>query len=92
MTKIDEALLERMDDAIREVHGMKARDSKGNVRRVTVHERDDAVILDGAFEDAIMTQLQARYLAAKLYRLARRVRNRELERLSSAAQKQEGGE
>jgi hypothetical protein len=64
------------DDAIREGHFVKARDDKGNVRRVCVHERDDAIILDGQYESAIMTPWQARYLAAKLYRLSRRIRAR----------------
>ena len=66
------------DDAIREIHGVHVRgweDAKEKI--ITIREREHTIILDRfSFSDAAMTPWQARYLASKLYRLARRIRNR----------------
>ena len=64
------------DDAIRERHGcacMKEQTKRGSV---TVWEGENSVWLDGDYYDRSLTPWQARYLAAKLYRLARRIRAR----------------
>jgi len=66
-----------MDDGIRERHGVACRKSGENQpRTVTIHEGEQCIHLDGHAYDRALTPWQARYLAAKLYRLSRRIRNR----------------
>jgi len=60
-----------LDDGIRERHGVRC-----TIRPVTIQENDDHIALEGCFEERKLTEFQARYLAAKLYRLARRIRQR----------------
>lgn len=69
------------DDAVREIHGVHAREvNRHMVKIITIREREDSIILDHiGLSDAEMTSCQARYLASKLYRLARRVRTRNRE-------------
>lgn len=64
------------DDAIRERHGCACRKENGKSSSVTVYETEAGVCIDGCFEDRYLTPWQARYLAAKLYRLSRRIRDR----------------
>lgn len=64
------------DDAIRERHGMRCRDSNDKTVSVLVWENDEYVCLDSHSYHRAMTPYQARYLAAKLYRLARRIKTR----------------
>lgn len=80
MSGVEPEVVGIVDDAVREVHGCRARDKKGNWSRIIVCETDSLIVLDGSFGDAFMTQWQARYLAAKLYRLARRLRARDFSR------------
>lgn len=64
------------DDAIREVHGVKCNSEKG---RITIHECEGLIGLastEVGNSSNFMTPYQARYLAAKLYRLSRRIRQR----------------
>ena len=67
------------DDAIRERHGLSCRSNTAGegVSHVMVWEREQGIVLnhENSF-GAVMTPWQARYLASKLYRLARRVRQR----------------
>lgn len=65
------------DDGIRERHGMQCRMAGyADVRPVTVREGEASIVLDRCTDEREMTPYQARYLAAKLYRLARRIRQR----------------
>jgi len=67
------------DDSIRERHGCACvRVFGSELRRsgVMIREDDHYLYVDGCSDDRALTQWQARYLAAKLYRLARRVRQR----------------
>jgi len=68
------------DNAIREIHGVTARTNGERPARllVTIRESEDAIIMrsDKPCDDTVMTQWQARYLATKLYRLSRRIRQR----------------
>jgi hypothetical protein len=65
------------DDAIREVHGCAARESDNKARLITIAEGEQYIRFpDTLYAGTKMTPYQARYLAAKLYRLARRVRQR----------------
>ena len=65
------------DDAIRERHGMACSVAKNQARSfVVVWEGDESIFLDSNFDVRELTQWQARYLASKLYRLARRIRSR----------------
>lgn len=70
-----------MEDAIREIHGVVARERTigGDQQSVRIREfGDDLIAIDPMHHTgALLTQWQARYLAAKLYRLARRIRDRE---------------
>lgn len=68
------------DDAIREIHGVRCRQlGYANTMRVVTYEAgDDEIIMERPQADVSLTEWQARYLAAKLYRLARRVRQRRL--------------
>ena len=60
-----------VDDGIRERHGLTCY-GKPN----TIWEDGDQIVLGGTSLDRHMTQWQARYLASKLYRLSRRIRDR----------------
>lgn len=65
------------DDSIREVHGVRCRLAEGvSGKNIIVRETDDGLvrIMDSGAVD--LTEWQARYLAAKLYRLSRRIRAR----------------
>ena len=65
------------DDAVRERHGCACREAPGNsVSHITVWETDFGVHLSGSASVRDLTPWQARYLASKLYRLARRIRQR----------------
>lgn len=64
------------DDAIRERHGCSCRMEGNYASSVTIWEHDDLICLNGMRETRYLTQWQARYLAAKLYRLSRRIRDR----------------
>lgn len=65
------------DDAIRERHGMRCVEAGDNsASSVTIWEEADTIVLDGSLRSRRLTQWQARYLAAKLYRLSRRIRDR----------------
>ena len=69
--------MDTTDDAVRERHGCACRDtSDDTLSSVTVWENDSAVFLDSNYRVRAMTPWQARYLASKLYRLARRIRQR----------------
>lgn len=66
------------DDGIRERHGCACVDQRDNSRcQITFHEVQEYVVIDSNYAPRALTQWQARYLAAKLYRLARRIRQRE---------------
>ncbi|MBB6424993.1 hypothetical protein [Sphingopyxis sp. JAI128] len=60
-----------MDDGIRERHGL----TTGN-QGIVITETERHVCLEGHAGDRNLTEWQARYLAAKMYRLARRIRAR----------------
>ena len=64
------------DDAIREIHGAHCRRNGAYKDRITVTEGDGFVVLPAHGADMELTPWQARYLASKLYRLARRVERR----------------
>lgn len=67
-----------MEDAIREVHGVRCRKAKdASTGSVIIRERDDEIYIDERHEAYVLTPWQARYLAAKLYRLSRRIRQRQ---------------
>lgn len=60
------------DDAVREVHGVKA---LGSDNHIDLREEEDAIKITTCGSQRL-TPYQARYLAAKLYRLSRRIRAR----------------
>jgi hypothetical protein len=65
------------DDAIRERHGCECRKDNNLRSAVTIWEHgDDYIAINGVSDTRYLTQWQARYLAAKLYRLSRRIRDR----------------
>jgi len=65
------------DDAIRERHGCSCREAGDNSpTSVTVWEGEQSVFIDGNHRNRSLTPWQARYLASKLYRLSRRIRQR----------------
>ena len=68
------------DDAVRERHGVSCREGTAgysyNPSQVTIWEDEEYVSLGKTDEIRRLTPWQARYLAAKLYRLARRIRQR----------------
>jgi hypothetical protein len=67
-----------MDDAVREIHGVHARQrGYSDLAIVVVREREGTVVIDDIKNDVELTPWQARYLAAKLYRLSRRIRARQ---------------
>lgn len=65
-----------MDDAIREIHGMKTIKEGLSASRVTMHEGEQDIILYLGSERTHLSVWQARYMARKLYRLARRIEAR----------------
>lgn len=70
-----------MDDGIRERHGVSRRiNNAGRVGRepITVSERDFDVVVECHSFGGVLTEWQARYIAAKMYRLSRRIRDRRL--------------
>jgi hypothetical protein len=68
------------DDAIRQIHGVACRKHGNFVSRVTVRETDEGEIglyaSDSTNNERYLTEWQARYLAARLYQLSRRIRKR----------------
>lgn len=65
------------DDGIRERHGMAVTQHGFTSRLfVAVQEYESEVVLIGCSHDRAMSPAQARYLARKLYRLARRIEQR----------------
>ncbi len=67
-----------VDDAIRERHGLACRELGDNSpTEIIVWELDGHIAINGHCRSRYLTQWQARYLAAKLYRLSRRIRDRE---------------
>lgn len=67
------------DDAIREVHGVQCRKIMAidcPIASIIVREREDFIEIDRLMAPRKLTPWQARYLAAKLYRLSRRIRQR----------------
>lgn len=66
------------DDAVRERHGMRCTEgvSAATASSVTIWEGDALIGLDSSTSHRYLTAYQARYLAAKLYRLSRRIRAR----------------
>ena len=69
------------DDAVRETHGAKCSKLElGGAEKlsaVVIWESDYAIHLKGCYETREITIWQARYLARKLYRLARRIEKRQ---------------
>ena len=61
------------DDSIRERHGLACREPDESASNITIFEGEQYVFVDGNPRTRKLTQWQARYLAAKLYRLARRL-------------------
>lgn len=75
--KLSVVTASQIDDAVRERHGCRCRDaSDDSLSSVTVWEGDQTVFLDSDYHNRAMTAWQARYLASKLYRLSRRIRQR----------------
>lgn len=67
-----------MPENVFEVHGVSCRMAGYSDRRsVIIREREGEIFMDARKDDLVLTPLQARYLAAKLYRLSRRIRDRE---------------
>jgi hypothetical protein len=64
-----------VDDGVREIHGVEFRDDG---KRVEFFESGRHVLLYRNLYDRYLTPAQARYLARKLHRLARRIEQREL--------------
>jgi hypothetical protein len=66
------------DDSIREIHGVNAHQpDAGNAPEIILDERETVISLRLAeSRKARLTPWQARYLARKLYSLARRIENR----------------
>jgi hypothetical protein len=65
-----------MSEDIREVHGMACKTVAGKDAHVVLQERNGAIFLKGEFDDKLLMPAQARYLARKLDRLAKRVEER----------------
>lgn len=66
-----------MDDGIMEGHCMLVRNERKEGRTILARERlDGSISIDGDCGERYMTPAQARYLARKLYRLARRIEKR----------------
>lgn len=65
------------DDGIRERHGMECVENEATMSNVLVYEAEQTVRLNACTFSRRMTPDQARYLARKLYRLARRIEQRQ---------------
>lgn len=65
------------DDGIRERHGMACRAEPESESFVNVYEVEQTVRINACGSTRKMTPAQARYLACKLYRLARRIDQRQ---------------
>lgn len=66
------------DDGIRERHGVTARKvGFSNAHPLTFWEDGQSIVLEDTRDDMAMSPAQARYVARKLYRLARRVEQRQ---------------
>ena len=69
-----------VDDAVRERHGCACREGAAHLSSsVTIWEGETMIYINGNSEARILTVWQARYLASKLYRLSRRIKNRQQE-------------
>jgi len=71
-----------MSDGVHEIHGTSCRENNAGRTPAlcSIEERGYTVILKGTGQfGSVLTSAQARYLASKLYRLARRIRQREVE-------------
>jgi hypothetical protein len=76
-TKLKVVEARKVDDAVRERHGCACRDASDNTAAsVTVWESEQSIFLNRYSYDRALTPWQARYLASKLYRLSRRIRQR----------------
>ena len=64
------------DDGIREKHGVSCADHQMCRSSVLISEREETILIDACYSERNLTEWQARYLASKLYRLARRLRAR----------------
>ena len=66
------------DDAVRERHGVSCRECTcDKTAAVLLIEGESDVFVEiSKFDGARLTPWQARYLASKLYRISRRIRNR----------------
>lgn len=65
------------DDAVRERHGLSCIETNDHSRTsITIWEGEEFIQIDGDLRARSLTEWQARYLAAKLYRLSRRIRQR----------------
>ncbi len=62
------------DDGVREAHGCYI----GEEPVVLLGERGNRIVFVKTYGDKLITPKQARYLASKLYRLARRIERREV--------------
>lgn len=68
------------DDGIREHHGMACRKEHEKHSSVAIWEGEQYIWIDhDSMDDRKLTPTQARYLARKLYRLARRIDGRATE-------------
>ena len=64
------------DDGIRERHGVECIEQEATTSFVLVYEAEQTVRLNACAFTRKMTPAQARYVARKLYRLARRIEQR----------------
>jgi len=64
------------DDGIRERHGMECTIDTGGESFVIAYEAEQTVRINSCGSTRKLTPAQARYLARKLYRLARRIEQR----------------
>ena len=64
------------DDGVRERHGVMARDNLHNRHPLTVFEREDKACIPRPPTDLFLTPADARYFARQLYRVARRIEQR----------------
>lgn len=64
------------DDNIRERHGVKAVKNEDSREEILVCEGEQYVVVRLGHAKAWLSPGQARYLAAKMYRLARRIKQR----------------
>lgn len=64
------------DDAVRERHGVACRKDSHTAWAINVYESEEYVCFPASECVRQLTPWQARYLASKIYRLARRVQQR----------------